>query len=367
MKKFLFLAIAATAFASCSQDEVMEVAEKQAIQFGESFVGNATRAIDPSHVDTDINEFYVYGTLTGKGTNANRVDLYKGAKVERKGARNGKAFTCNQTEYWTPDATYAFAAVAHAKSVTCTSGLPSSIDFDYTDGTVDLLYTKTLNSVTTDGSATPTGGVNNEKIVNFTFDHLLSKLQFKFLNEALDDAHIFKVKDIQISGLPASGTYTIATNPTWSTKGTTASAVEFGDASNATETTAEAVEILKGTTGITSDKAMLVIPNTNTLTITFVKELYYDVDNDKVADKTELIYSDANLTTEKKYTEISLSNQTFAANGNYMLVVRLTSGGMIEFTVEDLKEWDTEVTVPVNPAPADDNEEVEEGEGGTEE
>ena len=349
MKKFLFLAIAAAAMTSCSQDEVMEVAEKQAIQFGESFVGNATRAIDPSHVATDINEFYVYGTLTGKGTNANRVDLYKGAKVERNGAQNGKAFTCNQTEYWTPDATYAFAAVAHAKTVTCTNGLPSSIDFDYTDGTVDLLYTKTLNSVTTDGSATPTGGVNNEKIVNFTFDHLLSKLQFKFLNQANDVKHIFKVKDIKISGLPASGTYTIATNPTWSTTGTTASAVEFGDASNATETTAEAVEILKSnTTGITSDKALLVIPNTNTLTITFVKELYYDVDNDNVADETELIYSDANLTTEKKYTEISLSNQTFAANGNYVLVVKLTSGGKIDFTVQTLNDWTTSADVALN-------------------
>ena len=49
MKKFLFLAIAATAFASCSQDEVMEVAQKQAISFGEAFVGNATRSIDPSY------------------------------------------------------------------------------------------------------------------------------------------------------------------------------------------------------------------------------------------------------------------------------------------------------------------------------
>ena len=349
MKKFLFLAIAAAAMTSCSQDEVLEVAQKQAIQFGESFVGNATRAIDPSHVATDINEFYVYGTLTGKGTNANRVDLYKGAKVERNGAQNGKAFTCNQTEYWTPDATYAFAAVAHATSVTCTSGLPSSIDFEYTNGTVDLLYTKTLNSVTTDGSATPTGGVNTEKIVNFTFDHLLSKLQFKFLNEAQDNAHIFKVKDIQILGLPANGTYTVGNSEPWTTTGTTLNAVSFGDASNATETTAEATEILKtNTTGITSDKALLVIPNKNTLTITFVKELYYDVNDDNIADDTELIYSDANLTGDKQYTEITLSNQTFAANGNYVLVVKLTSGGKIEFTVEALNDWSEEATVNVN-------------------
>ena len=67
MKKFLFLAIAAAAMTSCSQDEVMEVAEKQAISFGNAFVGNVTRAAtDKTYSNTNlINTFKVYGTVTG--------------------------------------------------------------------------------------------------------------------------------------------------------------------------------------------------------------------------------------------------------------------------------------------------------------
>lgn len=354
MKKFLFLAIAATAFASCSQDEVMEVAQKQAISFGESFVGNATRAIDPSHVATDINEFKVYGTLTGN--NNNLVELYKGAIVTRGTAQNTKAFECTQTEYWTPNASYEFAAVAHANSVTCTNGLPSSIYFEYSTGTVDLLYTKELESVTTNDSATP-NGVNANGCVAFTFDHLLSKLQFRFENQATSNNHIFRVKNIQIEGLPASGTCNVATTPAWSTEGATSAAVSFGNASNATTNTdaSEAVDIKKGAP-ITSNNACLVIPNSNALTIKFVKELYLDADGDGVAEDNELVYSDDPDNEGDKFTSIPLNGTdvaadkktTFAANGNYVLVVKLTSGGKIDFTVQTLNDWTTSANVALN-------------------
>lgn len=347
MKKFLFLAIAAAAMTSCSQDETLEVAQKQAIQFGEIFVGKETRAIDPSHVATNIDEFNVWGTLTGKSNN--KVNLYVGAKVTRNGAQNGQAFTCDKTEYWTPEASYVFAAVANHKDVIATNGLPETITFDYTTGDVDLLYTKSLNNVTTDGSSNPTGGVNDSKIVNFTFDHLLSKLQFKFINDATSEKHIFKVKDIKIAGLPASGTYTVGSETPWVTTSTTNDAVSFGNATNATTANADAEDILKSNTaGITSNNARLVIPNNNTLTITFVKELYYDTDGNGQTAETELIYSDASKTEGDKFTSISLSSQTFAANGNYVLVVKLTSGNKIEFTVQALNDWSAEATVSLN-------------------
>ena len=49
MKKYLFMAMAAVAITSWSQDEVMEVAEKQAISFKDAFVEDATRAIDVTY------------------------------------------------------------------------------------------------------------------------------------------------------------------------------------------------------------------------------------------------------------------------------------------------------------------------------
>ena len=347
MKKFLFLAIAATAFASCSQDEVMEVAEKQAIQFGESFVGNATRAIDPSHTANNINAFKVWGTLTGN--NSAKVNLFNEVLVERDGKNNGEAFKCAQTEYWVPNASYNFAAVANYTSVTAPNGLPETITFNYSDGKTDLLYTKTTNAVTTDASATPSGALKNG-IVNFTFDHLLSKLQFRFENNATSTNHIFRVKNIQISGLPTKGVYTVGNTTPWAMDSDNANTgvASFGAATNATTTSSTtAVDIKKGSP-ITSNDARLVIPNSNTLTITFVKELYLDANADGKAVDSELIYSDANLTGDKKCTEITLSNKTFEANGNYVLVVKLTSGNKIEFTVEDLNDWTEESSVSVN-------------------
>ena len=340
MKRIFVAIMALGALVSCSKDELVSV-NRQAIQFGESFVGNATRAIDPSHVATDINEFQVWGTMTGA---SNTVNLFAGANVTRGNAANGAAFTCTQTEYWVPDASYVFAAVANHNGVTATSGLPETIAFTYTDGTKDLLYTKTTNNVTTNASAAPTTGVNTSGIVNFTFDHLLSKLQFKFVNGATDAKHIFKVKDIKIAGLPASGTYTVGAETPWEATGNTGTAM-FGNASNATTATATAVDI-KQNAPITSNYARLVIPHTAAnLTITFVKELYYDADGDGVADASELIYSDANKTTDDKCTSLSLKNQAFAPNGNYVLVATLTSGSKIEFTVQALSDWATSADI----------------------
>ena len=70
MKK-LFIAIAAlAAMTSCSQDEVMEVAQKQAISFGNAFVGNSTRAAnDPSYgTSNSLKAFNVWGTVAAGQT-----------------------------------------------------------------------------------------------------------------------------------------------------------------------------------------------------------------------------------------------------------------------------------------------------------
>ena len=77
MKKYLYIAIAAATLASCSQDEVMEVAEKEAITFGNVFVGKSTRAAeDPSYSNKDnvIKSFQLFGTV-------NNVNIYKDVTV----------------------------------------------------------------------------------------------------------------------------------------------------------------------------------------------------------------------------------------------------------------------------------------------
>ena len=231
MKKFLFLAIAAAAMTSCSQDEVLEVAQKQAISFGNAFVGNATRAaIDNTYSgNTALTKFNVYGTVTGTGT----AYIFQGDEVT--GKIGDPTWSCNNVQYWIPQATYKFMAIADAESVSPANDLPTTIS--YKDATTaadavqkDLLLseleTNGIRTVTTDESATPT-----ENPVEFTFSHLLSKAKFTFTHSAYQNAtgttYTFDVKNIRFVNVKKEGTYTIATK-NWEATGT-GSDLLFGD------------------------------------------------------------------------------------------------------------------------------------------
>lgn len=61
MKKSLFvLGVAVAALASCTQSEVLEVAENRAIGF-DAFVGNTTKTLPSSVAKDNFRKFYVYG------------------------------------------------------------------------------------------------------------------------------------------------------------------------------------------------------------------------------------------------------------------------------------------------------------------
>ena len=104
MKKVIFALAAVVALAACSKEEAIRV-DRQAIAFGDAFVENSTRA---DYSSTLIDAFKVYGTVTGNG---NTVTIYNGADVTRGTAAYGEAWTCGQTEYWIPSASYNFQAV----------------------------------------------------------------------------------------------------------------------------------------------------------------------------------------------------------------------------------------------------------------
>lgn len=61
MKKSLFvLGVAVAALASCTQSEVLEVAENRAIQFN-TFVNNNTKAVTEINAADGLTSFYVFG------------------------------------------------------------------------------------------------------------------------------------------------------------------------------------------------------------------------------------------------------------------------------------------------------------------
>lgn len=300
----------ALSFGSCSNDETLQTIEPKAIAFGYVSIKENSRAIqDPSYgTENPIDEFKVWGTVTG---NVGSANLYNGALVERKGAADGQPFTCTQEEYWIPNATYNFRAIANATAVSPEIGLPTSISYT-ADGVSDLLLAEQV-TVATNESAVPTTGVNTNLCVPFTFSHLLSKVHFTFISTS--SLKPITVTDIQITGHYASGTYTIANATPWGSqvKAESTQPLSFGNAEGTVTTT-----------GVTSQLARLIIPgNSQSLTISFKQD-------------------------GESIEPVTLTHD-FAPNTQYNIQITIEGGSEITFEIVELEAWGAEQDIPLNP------------------
>ena len=214
MKKLLISMLAVATLASCAKEETLSFDKGEAIQFGNAFVDNATRAaLDPSYGENAqaLTQFNVWGTVNGGN---GLVAIYDGDPVTGTvGASN--IWTCNVKQYWIKDAIYNFAALVNAPTtvdgkfaVDLTAGLPTKVNGFEANGTTDLLYSRS--------DANIVGLASGNGPVNFTFDHLLSKVKFTVINNSKAAAdYSFKVNAITISG-NSKGDVTIADdNYTW--------------------------------------------------------------------------------------------------------------------------------------------------------
>ena len=315
MKKVIFALAAVVALTACSKEQTVVADRGDAIGF-DSFIENSTRAIDPSYGTTNlIEEFYVWGTVKGNAM-ADAMLLYNGAKVYDTTPEYGVAYGCDQSEYWLPSATYTFVALAGHSDITpaTETGMPATISYT-ADGETDLIYTTDGETVTTNPQSVPSG-VNGNGCVAFTFNHLLSKVYFKFTNTSANSLCTYEISDIKIAGAKKEGTYSI-TDSKWTSVSGAAAALNFGTT---------------GTTAIaqngeaTSDFARLLLPGENqTLTVTFKQKFYF---NGQLMSETP---DDQPIT--KPLTA------TFAPNGAYVINVNLQAGSPITFTLNKLEGW----------------------------
>ena len=305
----------ALSLGSCSSDDTIDAIQGEAITFGNAFVENSTRATDPSYgaEANAFTQFQVWGRVTGN-TTGNTVNLYGGDGAEVTGSV-GAAWSCKETEYWIPSATYNFLAIANAGSVSPTNGLPATISY-----TADIAETPTANGkkdlllgelkdtdnglkiVATDNLARP-----SESPVAFTFTHLLSKVVFTFTN--IEDTKDLTVSDIQITGFTKEGTYDIANN-TWTSsieKTNMAGALNFGGSTvNAKSSNTSAYE-------------RLVIPGTYTLNISFSIEgqdepITAELSQEFLANNSYNFTAD--IDTGKKYIIFTITSTNWDSSGS---------------------------------------------------
>lgn len=341
MKKYLYIALAAAALTSCSQDETLDVVQGEAIAFSNAFVENSTRAYDPSYGGhVALTSFNVWGTVSGidnTGSTPTNTLVPVFANTQVTGAvGTGTWNTVDVTQYWIPEAKYNFAAVVNGGNNVSlgTDKLPASVVFT-SDGATDLLYAKSEQNIV----GLPKGQTNSP--VELTFEHMLAKAVFTVknitnsgLNNTNNSGYYYKVSNIQITNANTVGTCTFSSKE-WTSQGTPA-IVEFGNITNGTNNALDNATEIPDRSEQTSDFERMLIPfdygtttttvDTDDLIITFNVQLYLD----KGQNADELI-SNQNV-TKKVAIE-------FEKGYAYNFIIELGLGNPIQFKVASNPIW----------------------------
>ena len=197
MKKLFIAILGVAAFAACSQEMTLETPKGAAIGFDNVFVENATRAAD--YTADNITDFSVYGFITKETEGA----IFTDQKVSGSKAAG---FTYSPAQYWVGGATYSFSALVPYEerhwTYTATNSGNGVISFNNKTAVAnqDLLFAYATRTTPASITAAP-------EAVAFTFDHVLSRVKFSFVNGFGDGQNItLDVTNVNITNAIAKGT-----------------------------------------------------------------------------------------------------------------------------------------------------------------
>lgn len=204
MKKSLFVLGVAVALASCTQNEVVDIAESNAIKF-DAFVGNPTKAV--TEVDNDnIKAFHVYGTKDGGST----ADFFNGDQVYESGTAN--VWIYDNLKMWETGKTYTFAAYSNGGEKDAAS-TTSEVTWDGTNLTItdynagteqkDLLVSIASNASTVASQNDP---------VSFTFSHALALIKFTIKSDLGDGNNAVTISDFTVAGIKPTADLSYSSN-----------------------------------------------------------------------------------------------------------------------------------------------------------
>lgn len=334
MKKLLTILAVAATLVSCAKEDVVREAAREAIGFDNAFVENSTRSIyDPSYTNAKLfGGFRVYGFVEN-------APLFKGTEVTGSGLGNTGTWSYQGTQYWIAGANYKFHAVApitaNVDAANATYTAADGVSFNYTnvDGTEDLLY----------AYQTATGQTTNNQKVAFTFDHILSKVKFSFVNGYDASNATLKVTNVKITN--AHKTANVALNNTTVTwtgnDGETDNDLDFGAATDREDTTA-AANYAYGTT-YESDNERFLLPSTAEFeyNVTFTVELWInDVQVD--VDSTTTGVQGYNHTATAEFAPVAGNAYDIKTTINASNIDPNHAQEAIQFTVTEINDWDTD-------------------------
>lgn len=210
MKRSLFmLGVAVAALSSCSNNEVLDIAESNAIKFSNTFVGKPTRGVTAPELTTvNLKEMYVFASNEdGQVFDDNPKLVYRIGETNEWGYDN--------LVPWKATKNYNFVAYAGkdlGESVKANDGNESLNFTDIVvdggeDNQFDLLYSNTKSIKTT--------ADNGNSTIDFTFDHLLSMVQFT-LKSGFGATTEVKITNFKFYGVKTTGSYDASQeSPVW--------------------------------------------------------------------------------------------------------------------------------------------------------
>lgn len=202
--------------ASCSNDEVVNVAENHgaAISFS-NFVDKSTRATDYTY--DNLENMEVWGVTKFAAGNINVV--FNKQLVEKKEAEAGSNWTYSPVQYWIPNNKYSFAAIAPYDNDNVTVTQNST---DVTKAMTNAGLTIAFNNETAKGDLDLLFAASDQDNtqVQFTLGHMLSRVNFKFINEFKSGNYVLAVTDVNITDATSKATIDKTANATvWTVDG----------------------------------------------------------------------------------------------------------------------------------------------------
>ena len=266
MKKLFIAILAVAGLAACSQEMTLETPKGAAIAFDNAFVNNSTRATD-INID-NLQDFGVYGSVVnGQGQQGL---IFNNQEVEK----SGNAYSYSPAQYWIANAQYDFVAIApyqeNGDGKTPTWTYATTTEDDAKNGTLTFYNDRAAanQDLLFDSAARTTQDITSKPdAVSFTFNHLLSRVKFTFVNGFAAGSNItLKVTDVKITNAHKTGTIAVtngAVANTWTAADNTLE-VAFG---------AAGADFLAEAGGKASTEHHYLIPALASYNITFKVEL----------------------------------------------------------------------------------------------
>lgn len=262
-KSFLMLGVAAMALASCTNEEVLNVADSRAISF-DTFVGKSTRAVNDLNEANKFTQFIIYGAFAKGGETAT---VFNGDAATRD---NDVAQWSYPTQYWVEGAEYKFAAYSNGNTI-------ANASFDESTGALTINeYVVGDNDLVLVDGVSATGKKTGNVAVALTMKHLLSKVNFKF-SHTYDESLTVTVSELKINQALNKGNH----DDTWTpdAEGTKADK-KYGN-------------VTASAAGVESEECYL-LPQSNA--------------NLKASFTVTVTYEDGSVVAQKDFSDVSLAS-----------------------------------------------------------